>query len=139
MINCWFFPSSNSTGQVDEVGDGIDSFWKMQISAKRVGAPLRICTNKGGRGQKKGNFLWMYCLLMYLKNLEKCMENYRLCLSHYWSTPASSWDAMLRVTKVKLDLNSKVDMYLFLKKERKMLLIFTKDTVKYTIFSILRS
>ena len=67
------------------------------------------------------------------------MENYRLCLSHYWSTPASSWDAMLRVTKVKLDLNSKVDMYLFLKKERKMLLIFTKDTVKYTIFSILRS
>ena len=37
---------------------------------KGEGAPLQTCTNKGGRGQKKVNFMRMYCLLMYLKNVE---------------------------------------------------------------------
>ena len=46
-----------------------------------------------------------------------CVENHGLCLSHYWNTPASSWEAMLSMTKFELDLISEADMYLFLKKE----------------------
>ena len=48
-----------------------------------------------------------YCQLIYLKNL---------VVSHYLSTSALSWDAMLSITKVELDLISDVDMYLFFEK-----------------------
>ena len=45
-------------------------FNRVGRGVKGEGAPLQTCTNKGGRGQKKVNFMWMYCLLMYLKNVE---------------------------------------------------------------------
>ena len=37
--------------------------------------------------------------------------------SRYSSAPALIWDAMLSLTKVKLDLISAVDMYLFFEKD----------------------
>ena len=43
----------------------------------------------------------------------KCLENYGLCCSHHLREPALSWDAMLNMTKVKLNLISDVDIYLF--------------------------
>ena len=33
------------------------------------------------------------------------LKNYGLCASHYLSAPALSWDAMLNMTKVELDLS----------------------------------
>ena len=51
------------------------------------------------------------------KSRNRGVENYGLCLSHYLSAPALSWDAILSMTKVELDLISEVDMYLFLKKK----------------------
>ena len=36
-----------------------------------------------------------------------------LCPSHYLSAPALSWDAMLNMTKVEIDLISDAHMYLF--------------------------
>ena len=48
---------------------------------------------------------------MFLKNLEIiAIKNYGLCLSHYLSRPALSWDAMLNTTKVKPELISDPDM-----------------------------
>ena len=41
------------------------------------------------------------------------IKNYELCPSHYFSAPALSWDAMLSMTKVKLELISDPDMYIF--------------------------
>ena len=46
----------------------------------------------------------------------RCLENYGLCLSHYLSIPALSWDATLSMTKVEPDHVSDVDMYLFFEK-----------------------
>ena len=48
--------------------------------------------------------------------LNRCLENYGLCPSHYLSTPALGWDAILNMTKVKLDLMSDFAIYLFFKK-----------------------
>ena len=39
-----------------------------------------------------------------------------MCSSHYLSTPALSWDAMLNMTKIKLELISDHDMYIFFEK-----------------------
>ena len=38
------------------------------------------------------------------------LKNYGLCPSHYLSVPALSWDAMLNMTKVELELIPDPDM-----------------------------
>ena len=58
----------------------------------------------------------MRCLLLpdvFQKFRNRCLENYGLCPGHYLSTPALSWDAMLSMAKVELNVISGVDMYLF--------------------------
>ena len=44
------------------------------------------------------------------------LKNYGLCPSHYLSTPALSWDAMLNMTKTEPKIILDVDMYLFFDK-----------------------
>ena len=44
------------------------------------------------------------------------LKNYGLCPSHYLSTPALSWDAMLNMTKIEPKIILDVDMYSFLDK-----------------------
>ena len=43
-------------------------------------------------------------------------NSYGLCLSHYLSTPALSWDITLDIIKVELELTSDADMDLFFEK-----------------------
>ena len=39
------------------------------------------------------------------------LKNYGLCPSHYLSVPGLSWEAMLKITKIKLELIPDPDMY----------------------------
>ena len=48
--------------------------------------------------------------------IDTCLQYYGLDPCHYFSSPGLSWDAMLKRTKVKLELISDIDMYLFFKK-----------------------
>ena len=66
--------------------------------------------------------LYLKCDILLLvdvfeKYKNRCLENYGLCPSNYLSVLDLSWDAMFSMTKVKLDIISDVEMYLFLKKE----------------------
>ena len=45
-----------------------------------------------------------------------CLEYYRLYPCHYFDLPGLSWDAMLKMTRVKLDLISDTDMHLLIEK-----------------------
>ena len=70
---------------------------------------------------KDNHNLYLKCDVLLLADvLEKfrdgCLENYILCSNHYLSGPALSWDAMLSMTEVELDLISDVGMYLFFEK-----------------------
>ena len=47
------------------------------------------------------------------------LKSYGLCLSHYLSAPALSWDAMLNMTKLEPELISDTDMYLFFEEDMK--------------------
>ena len=53
-------------------------------------------------------------------NDEKCrnngLKNYGLCPSHYLREPGLSWDAMLKMTKIKLEPIIDPDMYIFFEK-----------------------
>ena len=41
------------------------------------------------------------------------LKNYGLCPGHYLSAPGLSWEAMLKVTKIKLELIPDPNMYIF--------------------------
>ena len=50
------------------------------------------------------------------KFIKTCLNYYNLDLCHYFSSPALSWDAMLKMTSIKLELISDTDMHLFIEK-----------------------
>ena len=62
--------------------------------------------------------LYLKCDVLPLAGISEkiSLKNYGLCPSHYLSAPALSWDPMLNMTKVKLELISDPDMYIFFEK-----------------------
>ena len=59
-------------------------------------------------------------ILLLTDVLEKfigtCLKFYKLDPCHYFSSPGLSWDVMLKMTGVKLEKISNIDMYLFIEK-----------------------
>ena len=54
---------------------------------------------------------------MVLKNLEIIsLKNYGLCPSNYLSAPSLSWDAMLKMNEIEIELTPDPDMYIFFEK-----------------------
>ena len=51
------------------------------------------------------------------KNFRKtCMQYYKLDPCHYFTSPGLSWDAILKMTNIKLELMTDVDMFQFIEK-----------------------
>ena len=55
-----------------------------------------------------------YCCVISLKNF--CLKDYGLDPCHYFSIPGLSWDAMMKMTGIKLEKVSNIDVHLFLEK-----------------------
>ena len=53
---------------------------------------------------------------VFEKFISTCVEYYGLDPCHYFSSPGLSWNAMLKMTKIELELISDSDMYLFIEK-----------------------
>ena len=65
--------------------------------------------------------LYLKCDVLLLADLfekfrNKSLKNYGLCPIHYLRAPALSWDVMLNMTKVEIELISDADMHLFFEK-----------------------
>ena len=45
-----------------------------------------------------------------------CLEYYKLDPCHYFTSPGLSWDAMLKMTNIKLELITDIDMFQFIEK-----------------------
>ena len=45
-----------------------------------------------------------------------CMQYYKLDPCHYFTSPGLSWDAMLKMTDIKIELIADVDMFQFIEK-----------------------
>ena len=76
---------------------------------------------------------------VFQRFIKTCFEYYSLDPSHYFSCPGLSWDAMLKMTGINLELISDIDMHLFMEKGMVFHIfhigevvfhIFQKDTVK---------
>ena len=53
---------------------------------------------------------------VFEKFINTCLGYYGLDPCHYFSSPGLSWDAMLKMTEMELDLISDIDMHLFIQK-----------------------
>ena len=53
---------------------------------------------------------------VFKKFISTCLDYYGLDLCNYFSSPGLSWDAMLKVTRIELELISDIDMHLFIEK-----------------------
>ena len=53
---------------------------------------------------------------MFLKFIDTCLKCNKLDPCHYFSSPGLSWDVMLKMTGVKLEKISNINMYLFSEK-----------------------
>ena len=45
-----------------------------------------------------------------------CLQYYKLDPCHYFRSPGLSWDTMLKITNIKLELMTDVDMFQFIEK-----------------------
>ena len=63
---------------------------------------------------KKRCFVISWCFRKFL--LGTCLKFYGFDPFYYFGSPGLSWDAMLKMTTVKLEKMSDIDMYLFIKK-----------------------
>ena len=45
-----------------------------------------------------------------------CLQYYKLDPCHHFTSPGLSWDAMLKMTNIKLELMTNVDMFQFIEK-----------------------
>ena len=48
---------------------------------------------------------------IFEKLINTCLGYYRLDPCHYFSSPGLSWDSMLKMTEIELDLISDIDMH----------------------------
>ena len=53
---------------------------------------------------------------VFEKFIKTCLEYYCLDPSHYFGSPELCWNAMLKMTGIKLELISNTDMHLFIEK-----------------------
>ena len=67
-------------------------------------------------GDYHDHYLKMLLADVFEKFIDTCLKFYELDLSHYFSSPGLSWDAMLKMTDVKLEKISDNDKYLFIEK-----------------------
>ena len=83
--------------------------------AKKVWKAFKIKT----MGEYHDLYLGSHVLLLadVFKSFRKtCLQYYSLDPCHYLTSPGLSWDAMLKMTNIKLELMIDVDMYQFIEK-----------------------
>ena len=68
---------------------------------------------------------------VFEKFVDTCLKYYGLDPCYYFSSPGLSWDAMLKMTNIKLEKKSDIDKYLFIEKGlREGFLTLLKDMLK---------
>ena len=87
-----------------------------------------------GMGDYHDHYLKKDILLLadvFEKFVDTCLKFYGLDPCHYFSSPGLSWDAMLKMTSVKLEKISGIEKYLFIEKGlRGGILTLLKDILK---------
>ena len=112
-----YFYSSTKDGKIGDDGKISDG----HISVK----DYLTCKETWGKFEMKNmgdyhnHYLKKDVLLLadvFEKFIGTCLKYYGLDPCHYFSSPGLSWDAMLKMTDIKLEKISDIDKYLFIEK-----------------------
>ena len=112
-----YFFSSTKKGKIGNDGkksDGHISF-KDYLTCEKIWDKFDM----KNMGDYHDHYLKKDVLLLadvFEKFIETCLKFYGLDPYHYYSSPGLSWDAMLKMTGVKLEKISNIDKYLFIEK-----------------------
>ena len=92
-----------------------------KISSKEYEHILNVWNKFEMKTMKDFHDLYLKCDVLLLADVfekfrNNSLKNSGLSPSHYLSAPALSWDAMLNMTKVELELITDPDMYIFFEK-----------------------
>ena len=104
-------------GKIGNHGEKLDSHINAEeyLTSKKIWDEFDM----KNMGDDHNHYLKKDVLLLadiFEKFTDTCMKFYGLDPCHYFSSPGLSWDAMLKVTGVKLEKISDIDKYLFIEK-----------------------
>ena len=109
-----FFYSSTKDGKIGDDGDGHTSI-KDYLTCEKIWDKFKM----KNMGHYQDNYLKKDILLsavVFKKFIATCLKFYGLDPCHYFSSPGLSWDAMLKMTGMRLEKIVDIDMYLFIEK-----------------------
>ena len=112
-----YFYSSTNDGKIGDDGkisDGHISA-KVYLTCQKIWDKFKM----KNLGDYHDHYLKIDVLLsadVFQKFIAMCLKFYGLDPCHYFSSPELSWDAILKMTGVKLEKISDIDKYLFIEK-----------------------
>ena len=94
------------------------SLTNRKINDKEYEHVLNVWNKFEMKAMKGYHNLYLKCDVLFLTDVfgkfrNNSLKNYGLCPSHYLSASGLSWDTMFKMTKIKLDLISVPDMFIF--------------------------
>ena len=112
-----YFYSSIKDGKIDDDGKISDGHIDVNdyLTCKKTWDKFEM----KNMGDYHDHYLKKDVLLLadvFEKFIDTCLKYYGLDPCHYFSSPGLSWDAMLKMTGVKLEKISDIDKYLFIEK-----------------------
>ena len=130
-----YFFSLTKKGKIDndgKISDGHMSF-KDYLVCEKIWNKFKM----KNMGDYHDHYLKKDVLLLadvFEKFISTCMKHYELDPCHYFSSPGLSWDAMLKMTDVKLEKISDIEnIYLLKKEQEEEFLTVLKDMLKQII------
>ena len=92
-----------------------------KVNDKEYEHVLNVCNKLEMQTMKDSHNLYLKCDVLLLADVfekfrNNSLKNYGLCPSYYMRAPSLSWDVMFKMTKIKLELITDLDMYIFFEK-----------------------
>ena len=112
-----YFFSSTKKGKIDEddkISDGHISI-KDYLTCDKIWNKFKM-KNMGDYHDHSFKKDVLLLADVFEKFIKTGLKYYELDSCHYFSSPGLSWDAMLKMTDVKLEKISEIDKYLFIEK-----------------------
>ena len=112
-----YFFSSTKKGEIDEDGKISDGHISIEdyLTCEKIWNKFKM----KNMGDYHDHYLKKDVLLLtdvFEKFIKTCLKYYELDPCHYFSSPGLSWDAMSKMTGVKLEKISDIEKYLFIEK-----------------------
>ena len=112
-----YFFSSKRKGKIDEDGKILDGHISIEdyLTCEKIWNKFKM----KNMGDYHDHYFKKDVLLLtdvFEKFIKTCLKYYELDSCHYFSSPGLSWDAMFKMTVVKLEKISDTDKYLFIEK-----------------------